>query len=68
MKIGKDVLEWDFMHLPLSDFNAILGMDGLSHYRANVDYFEKNVIFKKENGRRICFLGENKKVSTNFQL
>ena len=41
VKIKEDVLGWDFMPLPLSDFDAILGMDRLSRYRANVNYFEK---------------------------
>ena len=54
VKIEEDELEWDFMSLPLSDFDAILGMDGLSRYKANVDCFKRKVIFEKEDGGKVC--------------
>ena len=41
VKIGEDEMKWDFMPLPLSEFDAILSMDGLSRYRANVNCYEK---------------------------
>ena len=41
VKISDDEMEWDFIPLPLSDFNTILSIDRLSHYIANVDCFEK---------------------------
>ena len=66
MKIGEDELEWDFMPLPLSDFNAILGMIGLSQYKANVDYFERKVTFEKEDGGKVCFVRDNRKASTKI--
>ena len=53
VKIGEDELEWEFMPLPLSDFDVTLGMDGLSRYKANVDCFKRKVIFEKEDGVKV---------------
>ena len=47
------------MPLLLSNFDVILGMDGLSRYKANVDCFEGNAIFEKEDGGKVCFVGDN---------
>ena len=41
-------------------------MDGLSHYKVNVDYFERKVMFEKKDGRKICFVGDNRKASTKI--
>ena len=30
VKMGGNEMKWDFISLPISEFNAILGMDGLS--------------------------------------
>ena len=54
------------MYLPLSDFDAILSMDGLSRYKDNVDYFERKVIFEKKDGGKVCFVGDNRKASTKI--
>ena len=54
------------MPLPFSNFNAILGVDGLSRYGANVDYFEKRVVFEKVNGKKIHFVRENRKPPTKI--
>ena len=61
VKIGEDELEWEFMPLPLSDFDAILGMDGLSRYKASVDCFKRKVIFEKEDGVKVCFEGDSQR-------
>ena len=54
------------MPLPLSDFDAILGMDGLSRYKANVDCFKRKVIFEKEDGVKVCFMGDSRKATTKI--
>ena len=36
-------------------------MDGLTHYRANVNYFAKQVELEGEGGKKIVFIGEKKK-------
>ena len=51
-------MKWDFISLPISEFNAILGMDGLSQYKAKVDCSENIVELEGENGERIIFWGE----------
>ena len=43
-------------------------MDGLNRYKANVDCFKRKVMFEKENGRKVCFMGDNKKVLTKIVL
>ena len=48
VRIGEDEMKWDFMPLPLSEFNVILSMDGLSQYRANVNCYKKWVVFEKK--------------------
>ena len=57
VKMGENDMKWNFISLPISEFNAILGMDGLSRYKAKVDYSEKIVELEGENGERIIFLG-----------
>ena len=59
-------MKWDFMPLPISEFNIILGMDGLSRYRANVNCYERQVVFEKENEGRIYFVREGRKVPTKI--
>ena len=58
VKIGENEMKWDFISLPISEFNAILGMDGLSRYKEKVDCSKKIVELEGENEERINFLGE----------
>ena len=57
VKMGKNEMKYDFISLHISEFNTILGMDGLSQYKVKVDYSEKIVELEGENGERIIFLG-----------
>ena len=43
-------------------------MNGLSHNRANIDCFEKRVVFEREDGKKIHFMGENRKAPTKIIL
>ena len=38
INIEEGIMKWKFIPLSINDFDAILGMDGLSRYQANVDY------------------------------
>lgn len=39
----------------MCDFNAILGIDWLSIYKAQMDYFAKPMILQGLDGRRVIF-------------
>ena len=54
-------MRWNFIPLFLSEFDAILRMDGLSCYRESVNCYVRQVEFEKENREKIIFVGENKK-------
>ena len=54
------------MPLPLSDFDAILGMDGLSRYKATMDCFARKVDFGTKEGRKACFVGDSGKAATKI--
>ena len=41
VEIDGGKMKWDFIPLHLDEFYATLEMDGLSHYRANINCFEK---------------------------
>ena len=41
VEIDRGKLKWDFIPLYLDEFDAMLGMDGLSYYQANVNYFAR---------------------------
>ena len=41
IRIGENEMKWNFMPLPLSEFNIMLGMDGLSRYQTNMNCYEK---------------------------
>ena len=58
VRIGRNKMKWDFISLPISEFNAILGMDGLSRYRERVDCSERIVEFGEGRGEKIKFWGE----------
>ena len=61
VKINEGKMRLNFILLSIGEFYAILKMDGLSHYRANVNYYTRQVEFKKENEEKITFIGENRK-------
>ena len=51
-----------------NEFDVILCIDGLSRYRANVNYYKRLVKFEKEDGGIIYFVGEGRKLSTKIIL
>ena len=55
-------MKWDFIPLYLDKFDVILGMDGLSYYRANINYFKKKVELEGEDGKKIIFVGGDRKI------
>ena len=57
VSVEEEIMKWDFIPLSINDFDAILGMDGLSHYQANIDYSERHLKFVLENEREIRFKG-----------
>ena len=64
IRLGENEMKWDFISLPITEFNAILGMDGLSRYRAKVDCSKKIVEFEGGSGEKIRFLGEKRNIAT----
>ena len=46
--VDRHVLEVDLIPLGIKDFDAILGMDWLAKYKAHLNYFKKEVWFRKE--------------------
>ena len=61
IEINGDKMKWNFILLYLDKFDTILGIDGLSHYRANVNYFAKQVELEEEGGKKIIFIGGDRK-------
>ena len=55
-------MRWNFILLHLDEFDAILRMDGLSHYRANINYFERQVELEREGEKKIIFIEEDRKI------
>jgi len=51
-------IEVDLISLELHDFDIILGMDGLSKYKALIDCYTKTVTFQTLEGERMIFEGE----------
>ena len=66
VEMGGNKIKWDFISLPISEFNTILGMDGLSQYKVKVDCSEKTVELEGENRERIIFLGDKWKSTTRI--
>ena len=56
---NKDIVT-DLILLDIHDFDAILGMDWLANHRATVDYFRKDVAFRKSGESDIIFHGERR--------
>ena len=50
--------------LDIQEFDVILGMDFLSKYRATMDCFQKEVVFKRFDGTEVIFGGDRKILST----
>ena len=66
IRIGKDKMKWDFMPLPINEFDVILGMDGLNRYQANVNCHERQVVFEKDDGGKIYFVGKGRNMPTKI--
>ncbi|XVF46107.1 hypothetical protein PTKIN_Ptkin03bG0000200 [Pterospermum kingtungense] len=58
VKIGDYELLMDFIPMLLQDFDAIVGMDGLSRYHAIVDCYNKTVVFEPSGKSKFIFQGE----------
>ena len=41
VNIGEGEMRWNFIPLSINEFDAILGMDGLSRYREKVNYYTR---------------------------
>ena len=50
----------DLILLDVYDFDAILGMDWLANHRATVDYFRKEITFRKSRESDIILCGERR--------
>uniref|UniRef100_UPI001C3D73DE reverse transcriptase family protein n=1 Tax=Picosynechococcus sp. (strain ATCC 27264 / PCC 7002 / PR-6) TaxID=32049 RepID=UPI001C3D73DE len=50
--------------LDIQEFDVILGMDFLSKYRATMDCFQKEVVFKGFEGTEVIFRGDRKILPT----
>ena len=46
VKISEDKMKWNFIPLSINEFDVILGIDGLSHYQACVNYYMRQVEFE----------------------
>ena len=57
-KLEDQQLLVDLVPLHIQEFDAILGMDWLSHHHATVDCFEKLVKFKRPGKSKLIFRGE----------
>ena len=57
--IGTKKFQADLILLNVHDFDVILGMDFLSRYDANVDYWRKTVAMGKLWGELVKFQGQN---------
>ncbi|XVF50587.1 hypothetical protein PTKIN_Ptkin04bG0113500 [Pterospermum kingtungense] len=58
VKIGDYELLMDFIPMLLQDFDAIVGMDGLSRYHAIVDCYNKTVVFEPSGKSKFIFQRE----------
>ncbi|XP_038880402.1 uncharacterized protein LOC120072053 [Benincasa hispida] len=50
----------DLLPLDLLEFDAILGMDFLSKYRALVDCYKKEVVFRRSNSQDVILVGSKR--------
>ncbi|WRX14201.1 zinc finger protein [Theobroma cacao] len=58
VRVGEEEFRGDLIPLEILDFDLILGMDWLTAHRANVDYFQKEVVLRNSEGAEIVFVGE----------
>ena len=68
MRIGEDEIKWNFIPLPINEFDVILGMDGLSRYRAKINCYERRVIFQVDSRREIYFIRERRSIPIKVVL
>ena len=54
----------DLIPLNMVEFDVILGMDFLETYRAMIDYFRKEVVFRSLDGFEVVFQGERYVISS----
>lgn len=64
VKIDTVVMTIDLLPLELDEFDAILGMNFLSKYHVTMDYFRKEMVFKKLGEAKIVFKGRRKILPT----
>ena len=57
------MLKGNLISLEMSDFDVIMGMDWLSNHRASMDYFTKNIVFKKLGYPELEFEGDKRILS-----
>ena len=55
--IEDKILTADLIPIELKEFDAILIMDWLSMYGANLDCLKKEVVLHTLDGQSVCFIG-----------
>ena len=56
----------DLIALDIRDFDVVLGMDWLSHHRATLDCYKKEVKFHRLGKSEVKFMGMRRELSSNM--
>ena len=56
----------DLVALDMRDFDVVLGMDWLSHHRATLDWYKKEVKFHRPGKLEVKFRGIHRELSSNM--
>lgn len=64
VEIDTVLMTRDLLPLKLEEFDAILGKNFLSKYHATMDWFRKEVVFKKQGEAEVIFRGRRKILPT----
>ena len=64
--IGGQEFPADLMALDMRDFDVVLGMDWLSHHRATLDYYKKEVKLHRSGKLEVKFRGIRRELSSSM--
>ena len=64
--IGGQEFPADLVALDMRDFDVVLGMDWLSHHRATLDCYKKELKFHKQGKLEVKFRGMRRELSSNM--
>ena len=64
--IGGQEFPVDLVSLHMSDFDVVLGMDWLSHHRATLDYYKKEVKLHRPGKLEVKFRGIRIELSSSM--